>query len=167
MDGISRIVDQWRHQRPDLDPTPLLILGRIQQIAEVIDSALRPPFAAADLGQGDFDLLAALRRAGAPYELTPGQLGQQMLVTSGAVTKRVDRLLARGLVARQASDTDGRGRRIRLTDAGRRLVDTLIERHFANEAVLLSRLDARQVRQLEELLEALAGSIESNRDQVR
>ena len=109
-DRIAEIVGQWRRERPDLDPTPLLIIGRIQQLAAVLDEALRPPFAAADLGNGDFDVLAALRREGEPYALTAGQLSHRMLVTTGAVTKRVDRLIARGLVSRSVSAADARGR---------------------------------------------------------
>ena len=145
-DHIAEIVAQWRSARPDLDPSPLLVIGRIQYLAQLLDVALRPPFAAANLGNGDFDVLAALRREGEPFELSPGELSQRMLVTTGAVTKRVDRLLARGLVRRAPSQTDARGRVVRLSPAGVRLCDRLIEEHLANEAAILGRLDPPHAR---------------------
>lgn len=155
MDRAAEIVAQWRTQRPDLEPSPLLVFGRIQDLAARLDRALRPPFAAANLGNGDFDVLAALRRQGAPFELSPGQLSERMLVTTGAVTKRVDRLAARGLVERSVSQADGRGRVVRLTPAGRELCDRLIGEHLANEAAILKRLTADDQESLERLLALL------------
>ncbi|MCG5436291.1 MarR family winged helix-turn-helix transcriptional regulator [Micromonospora foliorum] len=160
-DRITEIVGQWGRERPDLDPTPLLIIGRIQQLAAVLDVALRPPFAAADLGNGDFDVLAALRREGEPYTLTAGQLSQRMLVTTGAVTKRVDRLIARGLVSRSVSAADARGRVVGLTPAGVALTDRLIEEHLANEAAILRGLTDNDRRTLERLLAAMNRTLDS------
>ena len=160
-DRIADIVGQWGRERPDLDPTPLLIIGRIQQLAAVLDVALRPPFAAADLGNGDFDVLAALRREGEPYTLTAGQLSQRMLVTTGAVTKRVDRLIARGLVSRSISAADARGRVVGLTSAGVALTDRLIEEHLANEAAILRGLTDSDRRTLERLLAAMNRTLAS------
>ncbi|MET8232752.1 MarR family transcriptional regulator [Micromonospora sp. NPDC005298] len=158
-DRITRIVDQWRRERPDLDPRPLLIIGRIQQLAAVLDTALRPPFAAADLGNGEFDVLAALRREGEPYALTAGQLSQRMLVTTGAATKRVDRLIARGLVSRSVVESDARGRVVALTPAGLALVDLLIEEHLANEARVLRGLSDSDRAALERLLATLTRAL--------
>ncbi|MBQ0991001.1 MarR family transcriptional regulator [Micromonospora sp. PSH03] len=160
-DRIADIVGQWGRERPDLDPTPLLIIGRIQQLAAVLDEALRPPFAAADLGNGDFDVLAALRREGEPYTLTAGQLSQRMLVTTGAVTKRVDRLIARGLVSRSVSAADARGRVVGLTPTGVALTDRLIEEHLANEAAILRGLTDNDRRTLERLLTAMSRTLTS------
>ena len=160
-DRIAGIVAQWRRERPDLDPAPLLIIGRIQRLAEVLDAALRPPFAEADLGYGEFDVLAALRREGTPYTLTAGQLSQRMLVTTGAVTKRVDRLIARGLVSRSVSDSDARGRVVGLTPAGVALTDRLIEQHLANEAAILRELSDADRRALERLLATLTRIVRS------
>ncbi|WP_433309242.1 MarR family winged helix-turn-helix transcriptional regulator [Micromonospora sp. CA-269861] len=160
-DRIADIVGQWSRERPDLDPSPLLIIGRIQQLAAVLDAALRPPFAAADLGNGDFDVLAALRREGEPYALTAGQLSQRMLVTTGAVTKRVDRLIARGLVSRSVSAADARGRVVGLTPAGVMLTDRLIEDHLANEAAILRGLSDSDRRTLERLLATMARTLTS------
>jgi DNA-binding MarR family transcriptional regulator len=152
MDRAAEIVEQWRTERPDLDPSPLLVLGRVQHLAELLDVVLRPPFAAVGLGNGDFDVLAALRREGSPFELSPGQLSERMLVTTGAVTKRVDRLESRGLVERSVSQHDARGRVVRLTRAGRTLCDRLIGEHLANEAAILSGLSDRDRHTLERLL---------------
>ncbi|MFG1871511.1 MarR family winged helix-turn-helix transcriptional regulator [Micromonospora arborensis] len=160
-DRVAEIVGQWRRERPDLDPSPLLIIGRIQQIAAVLDTTLRPPFAAADLGNGDFDVLAALRREGEPYTLTAGQLSQRMLVTTGAVTKRVDRLIARGLVSRSVSAADARGRVVGLTPAGAALTDRLIEDHLANEAAVLRGLTDSDRRTLERLLATMTRALTS------
>ncbi|MFC4020794.1 MarR family winged helix-turn-helix transcriptional regulator [Micromonospora sp. GCM10011542] len=163
MDGdrIAEIVGQWRRERPDLDPSPLLIIGRIQQLADLLDAALRPPFAAANLGNGEFDVLAALRREGEPYTLTAGQLSQRMLVTTGAVTKRVDRLIARGFVSRSVFEADARGRVVGLTPAGVALIDRLIEDHLANEAAVLRDLTDSERGGLERLLATLTRAIVS------
>lgn len=158
-DRITQIVGQWRRERPDLDPSPLLIIGRIQQLAVALDAALRPPFAAADLGNGEFDVLAALRREGDPYALTAGQLSQRMLVTTGAVTKRVDRLIARGLVSRSVFESDARGRVVALTPAGMTLIDQLIEEHLANEARILRGLTDSDRAALETLLATLTRAV--------
>lgn len=161
VDRVASIVEQWRELRPDLDPSPLLVFGRIQHIAGALDLILRPPFAEAGLGHGEFDVLAALRRAGEPFVLTPGQLAEQMLVTSGAVTKRVDRLIARGLVSRSVAEGDARGRVVSLTEEGRRLVDRLIEQHLANERALLAALSGHDVDRLASLLGKLARAIDA------
>ncbi|MFI6269863.1 MarR family winged helix-turn-helix transcriptional regulator [Micromonospora zamorensis] len=158
-DRITQIVGQWRRERPDLDPSPLLIIGRIQQLAVVLDAALRPPFAAADLGNGEFDVLAALRREGEPYALTAGQLSQRMLVTTGAVTKRVDRLIARGLVSRSVFESDARGRVVALAPAGMTLIDQLIEEHLTNEARILRGLTDSDRAALERLLATLTRAV--------
>lgn len=153
-DHVGRILEQWRVERPDLDTSPMGVIGRLHRLAARLDAELRPVFAEAGLGDGDFDVLASLRRAGAPYELTPGELGASTMVTSGAVTKRVDRLIAAGLVERHVCADDARSRRIRLTDEGLALVDDLVERHVANEHRLLAGLSDRERTRLAHLLEA-------------
>ena len=138
----------------------MLVVGRIEWIQARLDAALRPLFAEAGLGNGDFTALSALRRAGPPYALSPGELATAMLVTTGAVTKRVDRLLAQGLVTRGLAASDGRGRVVALTERGRELVDRLIERHLANERRLVGALTALERRRLAELLHLLAVSLD-------
>lgn len=159
-DTVSRIVEQWREQRPDLDAAPMLVVGRIQRVAQLMDTALRPTFARAGLGQGDFDILAALRRAGPTHSRTAGELSGALMVTSGGVTKQVDRLAARGLVSREVGPGDARVRRVILTAAGVRLVDELIETHLDRERQLLAGLTPEQQTQLAGTLALLAEDLE-------
>jgi DNA-binding MarR family transcriptional regulator len=159
-DFVAGIVRRWRDIRPDLDASPLLVIGRIDRLASLINDQLRPPFAAAGLAAGDFDLLAALRRQGPPYAASPGELAAAMLVTTGGTTKRIDRLERQGHVTRRPSDVDGRGRVVALTSRGRRLTDELIAVHLANEARILAPLTAIQRVQLAELLGVLANAVE-------
>ncbi|QCW52052.1 MarR family transcriptional regulator [Nocardioides dongxiaopingii] len=152
-DHVGRIRQQWAEQRPDLDTTPMGIIGRLHRLSDHLHAELRPVFAAAGLSDGDFDVLAALRRAGEPHELTPGGLAETTMVTSGAVTKRVDRLEAAGLVARTVCENDARSRRIRLTPAGLAVVDDVVERHLANETRLVAGLSEVERTRLAHLLE--------------
>ena len=153
-DHVGRIIEQWRVERPDLDVSPLGVIGRLHRLAARLEVELRAVFAEAGLTDGDFDVLASLRRAGTPYELTPGELGATTMITSGAVTKRVDRLIAAGHVERRVADDDARSRRVRLTDQGFRLVDDLFEVHVANERRLLAGLSDLERSRLAHLLEA-------------
>jgi DNA-binding MarR family transcriptional regulator len=159
-DSVGRIVDRWRTIRPDLDATPMLVIGRIARLAALTDDLLRPTFAEAGLANGDFDVLAALRRQDPPHEASPGDLADATMVTTGATTKRLDRLERQGLVTRRPSSSDGRGRVVALTDTGRRLVDGLIDAHLHNEAAMLSSLSRANQRQLAKLLAELAGAVE-------
>ncbi|WP_232681007.1 MarR family winged helix-turn-helix transcriptional regulator [Nocardioides sp. R-C-SC26] len=152
-DHVGRILAQWAVERPDLDVSPMGVIGRLHRLAAVLEAELRPVFADAGLRDGDFDVLATLRRAGDPYELTPGELAATTMVTSGAVTKRVDRLIDQGLVERRVCADDARSRRIRLTAAGLALVDDVVERHVANEHRLVAGLSALDRARLAELLE--------------
>lgn len=159
-DAVDRIVDQWAVQRPDLDSSPMAVVGRIHRVADLLEVALRPPFAEEGLGNGDFDVLASLRRAGAPYRLTPSELTATMMVTSGAVTKRINRLEAMGLVSRSVAEHDGRSRLVELTGAGVEVVDRVVEKHWANEERLLAALDDRDRAQLVGLLRTLLLSLD-------
>ena len=161
---VAEIVAQWRSERPDLDASPILVIGQIARLTQLFEPHLRTPFVEAGLGNGDFDVLAALRRAGAPYTLTPGQLSTSLLVTTGAITKRIDRLEARGLAQRAVSPADSRGRLITLSPAGVALADELIAVHLANEARLLSGLNAAERDQLATLLARIAETLEPDAD---
>jgi DNA-binding MarR family transcriptional regulator len=156
MDHAQHVVEQWQAERPDLDPTPILVIGRIHRLAIALDVELLKVYAAHGLGDGDFDVLATLRRSGAPYELTPTELMEQTMVTSGAVSKRLDRLEGAGLVERRVSEGDRRSRIVALTGAGRELIDRAVPQHLANEARLLSGLTPRERAQLAGLLGTLA-----------
>ncbi|NDL55777.1 MarR family winged helix-turn-helix transcriptional regulator [Phytoactinopolyspora mesophila] len=159
-DAVAKIVEQWEREMPELDLRPMLVVGRIHRLAEMMDVALRPPFRDAGLGNGEFDILAALRRAGQPYSRTPRDLGSALMVTSGAITKQIDRLEAKGLVIREADPRDARSRMITLTDKGADLVERLLPEHLANERALLTTLSAEQQEQLASLLLSLAARLE-------
>ena len=159
MDHASNVHAQWLAERPDLDTTPLLVIGRIHRLAAALTPELTALYAQFGLGEGEFDVLATLRRQGAPFELTPGDLSDRTMVTSGAVSKRVDRLEARGLVERRPSAVDGRSRTVRLTDAGRGLIDAAMTAHVANEERLLEPLTRRDRDALARLLAVLAESL--------
>lgn len=159
-DAVDFIVDQWGAVRGDLDATPLHVIGRLHRLAHTIDGRLHPLFADAGLGDGDFDLLAALRRAGPPFALSAGELAKAMLVTSGATTKRIDRLQRRGLVARHVAPEDGRGRRVSLTADGLELVDRLMAAHLDNQRALLAGLTEPQLHNLTALLRKLLLSLD-------
>jgi DNA-binding MarR family transcriptional regulator len=161
LDHVGRIIAQWGEQRPDLDVSPMGLLGRLHRLGARLNVELRPVFAEAGLGDGDFDVLAAMRRTGPAPELTPSELAATTMVTSGAITKRLDRLERAGLVSRTVSDTDGRSRRVTLTPQGRRLVDRLVEQHVANEHRLVSGLSVQEREQLAGLLEAWGRALDT------
>ncbi|WP_285703287.1 MarR family transcriptional regulator [Microtetraspora sp. NBRC 16547] len=163
-DAIAAIAEQWKHERPDLDATPMLVIGRLFRLTDALDQRLRPPFGAAELGNGDFDVLAALRRSGEPYTLSAGELSRTVLVSTGAITKRVDRLEARGLVTRSVAEADSRGRLITLTDEGIALTDELIAVHLDNQRRLLAGLSGDEQAQLASLLERLSSTLDASDD---
>jgi DNA-binding MarR family transcriptional regulator len=154
-DEVDRIVQAWRRERPDLDVTPLTILSRVLRLARHLDLARGSAFAEHDLEGWGFDVLSALRREGAPYELSPGQLVAQTLVTSGTMTNRVDRLVARGLVNRCPDPSDRRGVKVTLTTAGRAVVDAAMADLLDRERVLLNQLPLAEQDHLSELLRRL------------
>ncbi|MDI2127684.1 MarR family winged helix-turn-helix transcriptional regulator [Yinghuangia seranimata] len=155
VDPVDAVVGQWRRERPDLDSSPMHVVGRISRLHWALEERLVRVFERYGLGRGEFDVLATLRRSGTPYELTPGELSGSTMVTSGAVTKRVDRLERAGLVARRTAEDDGRGRLIRLTDAGLALIDDVMEAHVRNEAELLAGLTEDERAALTGLLRKL------------
>lgn len=154
-DEVDRIAEAWQRERPDLDVDPLQILSRVTRLSWHLDLARRQAFAEHGLEPWEFDVLAALRRSGAPYALSPGALGSETLVTSGTMTNRVDRLEVRGLVRRAPDPTDRRGVRVELTASGRAVVDAAMGDLLDREAVLLSVLDPADRADLASLLRRL------------
>ena len=159
-DEVDRIVEAWQRERPDLDVAPLTILSRVLRLARHLDLARGQAFAEHDLEGWGFDVLSALRRAGAPYELSPGQLVAQTLVTSGTMTNRVDRLATRGLVSRGPDPSDRRGVKVRLTAAGRTVVDAAMADLLDRERILLNQLPPAGREHLAELLRGLLSPFE-------
>ena len=152
MDAVDAIIEQWRRERPDLDVSPQAVFGRLHRLADRLREDLVRGYADFGLGEGEFDVLATLRRSGEPYEMAPGEIARHTMVTTGAVSKRLDRLERDGLVVRAVSEQDGRGRVVRLTAAGRRTIDEAFEAHIAREHGLLAPLDAAEAQQLASLL---------------
>ena len=154
-DEVDELVEAWRRERADLDLTPVEVFSRIGRLARHLDLARRTAFAAHDIESWEFDVLAALRRAGGDYQLSPGRLIKETLVTSGTMTNRVDRLAARGLVERLPDPHDRRGVLVRLTGAGRVTVDGAFEALLDAERQLLVDLPAKDRTQLAALLRTL------------
>ena len=154
-DEVDRLVEAWRAERPDLDVEPLHVLSRVSRLARHLDRARRAVFAAHGMESWEFDVLTALRRAGPPYELSPGRLLRATLVTSGTMTNRIDRLESAGLVRRGPDPQDKRGVLVRLTDAGRVRVDAAFTDLVDRERALLVSLSAADRRTLAGLLRAL------------
>lgn len=143
-DEVDEIVRAWQAERPDLELAPIEVLSRVSRIARLLDDRREQAFAEHGLAAHEFDVLAALRRSGSPYEQTPGQLIEATHVTSGTMTNRLDRLAERRLVQRRPHPADGRQVIIRLTGAGRRRVDAAFEALLASEQQLLAGLSATQ-----------------------
>jgi DNA-binding MarR family transcriptional regulator len=155
-DEVDRIVGAWQRERPDLDFTPLQVLSRVGRLARHLDRARRTAFAASDLESWEFDVLSALRRAGAPYQLSPKSLLQQTLVSSGTMTNRIDRLVERRLVERRTDPNDGRGILVVMTRLGQERVDGAIAQLVAAEAELLDALSLGDQERLAVLLRKLS-----------
>ncbi|MGK5557042.1 MarR family winged helix-turn-helix transcriptional regulator [Actinomadura kijaniata] len=159
-DAVDQILAQWRRERPDIDVWPMGVVGRVTRLARLLDRELKDFFAGHGLERWEFDVLATLRRSGPPYELTAGALNRAAMVTSGAITNRIDRLAARGLVERVPDEEDRRSVRVRLTDQGRATVDQILEPHVANETRLLAALAPQERDQLIGLLRVLLESLD-------
>lgn len=166
-DHVAAIQAEWRRERPDLDVSPQAVIGRLHRLAARLTGELNLVYARYGLGEGEFDVLAALRRAGAPYERAPGELAAHTMVTTGAMTKRIDRLERAGLVTRRQAEGDRRGRVVALTGAGVRLIDEAFTAHMRNEHRLLALLDPGQARALEGLLTVWQQRLEAGPDTGR
>jgi DNA-binding MarR family transcriptional regulator len=152
MDAVDSIVEQWAKQRPDLDVGAIQVIGRISRLSRLIDRKLTENFARHGIEPWMYDVLATLRRTGEPYELGPTELLAHTMITSGAMTNRIDRLVDRRLVERHHAVGDRRRVVVRLTDAGRQLVDRVAEDHYRFEEQLLSTIDPRTRQSLTDAL---------------
>jgi DNA-binding MarR family transcriptional regulator len=145
-DAVDRIIEQWRRERPDLADQlwPMELVGRVQRLDRLLERELKAFYARHGLELWEADVLLTLRRAGPPYALTPGALLKAAMITSGAMTNRIDRLEAKGLVARRPGDDDRRSVRVQLTSTANALLDELLAAHLANEARLFAALSLEQ-----------------------
>jgi DNA-binding MarR family transcriptional regulator len=160
-DDVDRLVEAWRRERPDLDTAPMEVLSRVTRLARHLDRARRSAFAEHGLEPWEFDVLAALRREGPPYELSPGRLLASTMVTSGTMTARVDKLVDRGLVSRRPDPLDRRGVLVRLTASGRTAVDAALARLLAREEELLAALGAAERAELTDLLRRVVAPLDA------
>ncbi|MPV36560.1 MarR family winged helix-turn-helix transcriptional regulator [Georgenia subflava] len=154
-DEVDRIVDAWQRERPDLQPLPLHVFSRVSRLARHLDLTRRSAFAEHGVEAWEFDVLSALRRAGEPYELTPGRLIAETLVSSGTMTNRIDRMVAHGLVVRSADATDRRVVKVRLTPVGKARVDAAMSALLDSERELLSALPEAELARLRDSLRTL------------
>jgi DNA-binding MarR family transcriptional regulator len=157
---VDVIVEQWGRERPELDASAKHVTGRVVRLASLFQQAYAPEFEAAGLNAGDYGVLVALRRAGAPFRLTPTELARQRMMTSGGMTPVIDRLEREGLVQRLPNPADRRGSLVELTRAGRRKVDAAMARHADAEHRLVEHLDPREREQLAALLRKLLLGVE-------
>jgi DNA-binding MarR family transcriptional regulator len=166
-DHVQHVLEQWRREAPELDRSPMGVVGRISRLAQLLQAELEPIFAAHGVNGGEFDVLASLRRDGRPYRLTPTELSKALMVTSGGMTKRLTALEGRGLISREPDPNDGRSTTVSLTREGRRLVEAILPEHVENERRLLRELTNKERAELAGLLETLAVSLGDEADAPR
>jgi len=154
-DPVEAIVEQWARERPDLDVETMADVARLLRVADLIDRRITAFAGEHGMDRGQGDVLYTLRRAGAPYRLSPGELTANLLVTTGTMTNRLDRLQERGLVRRLPNPDDRRGVVVELTPEAKALVDASIERHVANEQEMIAPLTARDRAELRRILRKL------------
>lgn len=163
MDRAELAAGQWAQERPDLDTSPMILLGRLAEAAlRTARDHLNPLFAEHGLQPGEFDVLATLRRSGAPHALTPTDLYEAAMISSGSMTNRIDRLEKAGLVERRPNPADKRGTLVALTADGLNLIDALIALHVANQHNVVSGLDLREQEILSELLAKLLATTKTS-----
>jgi DNA-binding MarR family transcriptional regulator len=160
-DHVDRVRAQWAAERPDLDTRPFAVVGRVGRLARYFDQGMERLFSEHGLRRESWDVLASLRRAGAPYRLSPTALYLGLMRTSGAMTNRLHRLEHAGLISRVQDPVDGRGLLVQLTARGRRLVDELAPAHMANERAMLAALTPDEQRTLARLLAKLLAALET------
>jgi DNA-binding MarR family transcriptional regulator len=160
MDTLDRIVTQWAEEKPHLNTLPMSMIGRLIRITKHLEGAITEAHREHDLKMGEFDVLATLRRSGEPYQLTPSALLDSLLLTSGAMTNRLDRLVEKQLIVREHSQLDRRSVYVKLTDAGLKLIDVVIEQHVLTQQSITRSLNDEQQQELNQLLKIWLGQFE-------
>lgn len=164
LDAVDVILEQWQRERPDLDASPMGPIGRIKRCAALLEERLESTFTEFELSLWEFDMLATLRRAGAPYRLSPTELFSTLMVTSGTMTHRLKRLETKGFVERVDNEQDARSSLVQLTLKGLALINRAVEAHVENERKVLSVLPANVLAVLDAHLSMLLLSLESRPD---
>lgn len=160
-DRVDQIIEQWRRERPDLDPSAKAVTGRVVRAGDLIRGRMGEVLAPLGVRDGDYGLLSALRRAGDPFELSPTDLRRHLVITSGGLTLQIERLERADLVVRRPNPDDGRGTLVRLTQHGRDVVDQAMERHASLEHELIAGLTAREAATLADLLRKLLRALDT------
>ncbi|WP_446211319.1 MarR family winged helix-turn-helix transcriptional regulator [Micromonospora sp. IBSANI012] len=160
-DDVDLIVEQWRRERAGMRPEPMAVFGRIYRLARIVGDAQERVYADWGIGRGEFDVLAALRRSGEPYTLAPKELTAALMLTSGGMTGRLDRLERAGLLRRAPDPADRRGLRVTLTDTGRRAVEEAAEAGLAVQRRILDALPPADQARLGDLLRVLLAAAEA------
>lgn len=160
MDRIDKITKQWRRERPDLDISPMGLIGRLGNITLHLSREMEKVFSQFGLNTSSFDVLATLRRAGDPYTLSPGEMLSTLMVTSGTMTNRIDQLEKAGWVIRKVNPEDGRGFLVSLTPEGLELINQVIEAHVENQKRLVSGLSQQEQQALNQLLKVFLNTLE-------
>ncbi|MEZ8046728.1 MarR family winged helix-turn-helix transcriptional regulator [Vibrio sp. 10N.237.312.C02] len=160
MDAIDRVVEQWAKEKPELETEPMAMMGRIMRIAKYMETQVAELHKNYDMKLGEFDVLATLRRSGKPYQLTPSELIGSMMLTSGAMTNRLDKLEAKGLISREHSKEDRRSVSVQLTKDGLILIDQMMTEHVEMQKKLVKSLSASQKKNANQLLEAWLSAYE-------
>lgn len=160
MDRIDKILAQWNRERPELNVGPMGLIGRISRLSLILRTEMEKTWAKFGLNPPSFDVLATLRRSGAPYRLSPGDLIASTMVTSGTMTNRIDKLVAAGLVDRTPNPEDGRGFLIGLTPAGLDLIEQAVTAHVETQARLLSVLSTAEREVLDNALRGFLEKID-------
>ena len=161
-DAVDLILQQWQRERPDLDCSPMGPIGRLKRCTALIEQRLEEAFAEFELSMWEFDMLATLRRAGAPYSLSPTELFSTLMVTSGTMTHRLKRLESRGLITRQVNAEDARSMLVQLSQDGLAVIDRAVEKHVDNERRILSGLSPEVLMALDSHLSGLLQSLEGS-----
>jgi DNA-binding MarR family transcriptional regulator len=159
-DHVDRLRAQWARELPDLDTTPMAVLGRIYRLSRLVATSIEATFAEYGLDRGEFDVLATLRRSGPPYRLTPTDLYSALMIASGSLTHRLGRLEKAGHVARRPSAADGRVLAVELTRKGARVVEQAFRADMASEMTFLADVDPTILQRLASLLRTLARAVE-------
>ncbi|MHA5049573.1 MarR family winged helix-turn-helix transcriptional regulator [Streptomyces sp. SD15] len=154
-DPVDAIIEQWATVRPDLDTAAMEVFGRIYRLARTMGDRMDKAYAPYGISRGEFDVLATLRRSDAPYTLSPRQLSATLMLTTGGMTGRLDKLERAGLLRRSPDPHDRRGLQVTLTDKGLRLIDEAVAAGLAVQTAALAHLDKKQAGQLADLLREL------------
>ena len=154
-DQVDRILEQWRAEKPELDVSPMAVIGRLSRTALAVESRLSGTFARHCLDSSSFDVLATLLRSGSPYRITPVELARDAMISTSAVAQRLNKLEGRGLVLREVNPDDGRGTLVSLTDAGRELIEAALPDHLEAEGAITAALSVEEQTHLALLLQRI------------